>query len=291
MAGELITEGWQVEYAGVVFGVPTGREIVTMDLFSAPSIRTNDVARPQGHGNFQGDDWYGSRTFNMDIEVWGYSESDLHDRLNDVLRATTIQEEPLPLVVRIPGRSEDILLFARPIQRSNVLDIETVVGNIARFSLQWRADDPRLYAADESTLTLELQAGSEVGGQFDAGFPYSFGGVTSVGAGSANNTGTIESLPVVTITGSINNPTVRAIGPSGVARTMEFNVTLGDGQELVIDMARRTINLNGVSAYSVLADTASWFGLEPGLNSISFSGIEVAGDTPTASIVWRSASV
>lgn len=289
MASTLITEPWQVEYDGVLFGTESGLEIVSMDLFTSPTIRTNDTARPQAHGNYLGDDWYGARNFSMEIEVWGYSAVDLQQRIKKVLGATALKEQPLPMYVRIDGK-EELVLFARPIQRSNVLDIETVVGHVARFSVRWRADDPRLYTAEENVNVMSLQAAA-FGGQFDAQFDYTFGGASVTGSAILYNVGNIQSFPVVTINGPVTNPALRVIDAQGEETLLSINGTIDSNDELVLDMSARTITLNGASAYDRLNDPNSWFTLLPGNNTVTFTGITPPGEMPTATVTWRSASV
>lgn len=289
MAGNLITEDWEVEYDGVLFSTLSGVEIETIGLFTSPTIRTNDTPRPQAHGNYLGDDYYGARTFTMQVEVWGFSAEDLQQRLDTVLKATTIKAQPLPLVVRIAGR-EPLLMFARPMNRTNVLDIETTVGNVARFAVQWRADDPRIYSATENEIVLTLEA-APVGGQFDAQFDYTFGGSSLQGSAVLTNTGSIDSFPVVTIEGPVTNASLRAVLPTGQSITLSVGGTVETGEQLVIDMAKRTITIDGVSAYTRLLDPQAWFGLVPGTTNITFTGTTIQNATPTATIAWRSASV
>lgn len=303
LPGTLISEDIQVEYGGVLFGGKVGREIVNMNLFTLPSLRTNDTPRPQQDGNFIGDDYYGAKTFSMEIEVWGRDADEFQGRLAELLQATNRRRLPEELVIRLEGWPDDFLLYARPIRRSNVLNVESVIGYVARFSVEWRADNPFIFNLTEQveTATLTVTAGTG-GGQFDASFDYSFGS-SEAGQGVpttalVDNNGNAETNPIIELTGPIQNPNFTVVSPSGEVTFMQLTGTVDDVDTLVIDVANRTIILNGVSSeYQRLVDPSSWFVLAPGVSSITLGGLAVVGSLgaaspdPVATIRWRSASV
>ena len=72
MAGELITQDFQIEWNGQLLGDDTsGLEIISFTPFAYPDVRTSDQNRPLDHGLFAGVDYYGSRTITLQMEVWG----------------------------------------------------------------------------------------------------------------------------------------------------------------------------------------------------------------------------
>jgi len=292
--GDLITDNFEVEYGGVLFGGNQGREIVTMDIFTMPTLRTNDVPRPQADGEFIGDDYYGVKRFAMEVEVWGLTASDLQARLHQLLGATSRRSLPEELVVRLEGWSDDLLLFARPIRRSNVLNVETVVGHMARFAVEWRASDPIIYTKNETTVSLTIgDSGEVVGGSFDAAFNYSFGGVGASGVGSLVNTGNAEVNATIEVTGPVTNPNFIFVGPAGETTVFALIGTVEEGDTLVISTQNRTIVLNGVSVYSWLTEPDAWFTLAPGTTQVTFQGDVPGGAStfPTAEVSWRSGTV
>jgi hypothetical protein len=280
---------FQVEYQGIRFG-GNNKEIVTMDLFTAPTIRTNDVDKPQQDGEYEGDDYYGARRFSMDIELWGATPSELQGRIRELLLATAKQKVSQPLKVRLEGWNSDLTINARPIRRSGILDVEAVVGHVARFSVEWRASDPFLYEDTKShQLALATVTG---GGSFDAAFDYTFGGASSVASDTFHNAGNADAFPTITYTGPLTDPELTVMLPSGGVSVMKLIGTTPEGSTVIITSKDRLIKRDGVSIYPELTDPLSWWVLEPGFTTVEFRGTDPGGTVdPTATIAWESTTV
>lgn len=97
---------------------------------------------------------------------------------------------------------------------------------------------------------------------------------TLAGSGTATNTGDFKAAPVLTVTGAAAGPIVATNSTSG--RTVTVTTAVPGGQQLVIDFKARTILLNGVNRYDLVTGTPQWWDVDPGANTIVYSG----GGTP-----------
>jgi hypothetical protein len=100
---------------------------------------------------------------------------------------------------------------------------------------------------------------------------------TLAGAGTATNTGNFAASPTLTVTGAAAGPIVIANTTAG--KTITISTAVPGGQQLVVNFRARTILLNGVSRYDLVAATPQWFDIAPGNNTITYSG----GGTPSLS--------
>jgi len=121
--------------------------------------------------------------------------------------------------------------------------------------------DPYIYDADD--IIGEGSTGSgETGHGFDHGYPLSFGGPSvSLNEVSVFNGGNHRAYPVVTIYGPIDNPSIIANGKS-----LSFDLTLGRGDYLRVDLRKRTVVLNDItSRRNKLVAGSKWWWVEPGV--------------------------
>lgn len=93
---------------------------------------------------------------------------------------------------------------------------------------------------------------------------------TITAAGTATNTGNFKASPVLTVTGSAAGPIVIANTTAG--KTVTISTSVPAAQLLVVDFKARTILLNGVNRYDLVASTPQWFDIAPGNNTITYSG-------------------
>lgn len=138
-------------------------------------------------------------------------------------------------------------------------------GRILKYQAHLRLDDPRAY-----TQTLQTAVGARIGSGGGATMPRTFP-VTflagSNGTSAVNNTGTRPTPPVFRIYGTAVNPRVTLIG-SGA--TISIIGTVAAGNYLEVDVANRTVKLNGTSLAQGMLDSAgtTWFELPRGTSTV-----------------------
>ncbi len=288
-AGDLLTADYQVEYgpasAGVFGQGHGGTEFVSIDLWQGINIRSSDINRPLDDGEFEGEDYLGGRDIILEFELWANTEAELATRWIEVLRLTRRRRNEQPLVARLPGWPDDLLVYCRPRRRTGLtVTLETALGYKGVGSVEFHATDPRVYG-----LTLQSKGGGVAvasgGLDFDISGNFVFGDTGLSGVLDCTNEGIFPTLPVFTIVGPITNPSIEN---QTIGKLLSFSGSVLDGETLVIDAMARTILLNGTSSrYSWLDDPTEWFTLHVGGNNIVLRG--TTSGSPTITVEYRHA--
>lgn len=277
--GDLITDDLQIEFNGLLMGADsTNVEVVSFTPFEQPDVRSTDVNRPLDHGMFVGDDYYAGHVITLQGEVWGG-----WDAMRSVINAFKTGGE-LPIVWQVPTVGK-LRALVRVRKRAGLsLDTTFAVAGTSTFAVEMYATDPRVYSNTIKTAQATLAATSS-GMTFDATFDLVFGAGSSPTV-SVNNEGTFETRPLIRINGQVDNP---SLINETTGKTLAFTGSLAAGDYLDIDFLNRTVLLNGTaSRYSWVNDSAGWWTLQPGVNSIRLGG-SPGSPTPTADITWRDA--
>lgn len=122
------------------------------------------------------------------------------------------------------------------------------------FDIPLLAEDPRILAVTPTTITPP---------------------------GTATNNGNFRAAALLTVLGPAAGPIVISNTVSGVLRTITVSTAIPSGQSLVIDFKARSVLLNGVNRYDLVTTTPQWWNVQPGANTIAYSG----GGTPT--LTWQ----
>jgi hypothetical protein len=107
---------------------------------------------------------------------------------------------------------------------------------------------------------------------------------------NAVNSGSIDTRPVLTITGPVVAPTVSALYPDGTLRQLIYSQDLVSGDVLVIDTDAHTVLLNGsVSRRRFMTVSAGWPTIPAG-SSVNFQfQSSTYNATAMLAATWRSA--
>lgn len=150
------------------------------------------------------------------------------------------------------------------------------------FLIQLEAGDPLIYRTDggdshSANISRVVQGGYVT--------PYIL--PVSWDSGSSGtivaNGGDSVAYPVITLTNAALNPSV-----TNQITNEIFKLTLSmlAGDVVVIDMANRTVKLNGSSIMGNKTSDSTWWGLQPGNNPVVLNS-DSAGDAVTGVLVWR----
>lgn len=289
MAGELITQDWQMEYRGTLLGSGTPYEIVQVTgLMDLPEIQVSDRLRLRRHGLSPGDDFAGRRSVVATFEVDAPTVADLNSYLSTITALTRPGLEESPLSLQVPGVAEGGIrrLNVRPRRRSIPVNLDLFYG-LPMVTVEFVATDPRVYT-HSSYLSLTALPSGGGGLLFPATPPLTFVESTETGDVNAENIGSFPVNPVIRIDGPITDPTIENLEQG---KTIELSTTLALGQYLLIDTESRTVLLNGTaSRYSSLLPTSEWWDLAPGDNTIRFRSSTNTEDA-VLSVSYRSAWV
>lgn len=288
MAGELITEDWEMEYDGLLLGGDSPYSIASIDgLMDLPEVLTSDAHRLKANGLYAGDDHLGGRSVTVVIEVWG-DEDTFDAAMSALMGVTRPGDHEKPLVFRIPGVAGGGLreVHCRPRKR-NITVGRDFYYKIPIVTVDFYATNPYIFSNEQGEEYIGLAGGGTLGLLFDLEFDASFGGLPTDGHASCVNEGSVDAYPIITITGPCVNPRIENASAS---KSLGFDLTLADGDELVIDTYERTVILNGTaSRYNTIEVGSQWFSFSPGNNTVRFTASTLT--TATAAIRWRSAWV
>ena len=244
-----------------------------------PPVRLELANRPQRDGTFDAPSFRGARVITLEGTAVA-PDPEAKERAKDRIAAVLADGSALrPLTVR------ELLTTRQAMVR---LSAETKVVDQTpssfTWSLQLTAPDPVRYGAEQRTAICGLPLpGTGVAFPI-ASWPLDFGEPAG-GSMALANAGTVTTWPVWTISGQCVQPVIR---DAATGRTLGFRLTMTGGDMLVVDVAARTIKLNGASRRAALLPGSTWFGLPAGTTGIEFDALRT--DAPAVlSVAWRDA--
>lgn len=148
--------------------------------------------------------------------------------------------------------------------------------------IQLTAGDPLFYSTDgggEQTATVQRVAEGGYVTPYILPVEWAIGGQPTI----VLNSGNANYYPVITLHDEALNP---VITNQATGESFGLDLSMLDGDEVVIDMYNRTVTLNGSDILGNKADGSIWWALFPGNNPIMLE-TDTADDPVTATITWR----
>jgi len=246
---------------------------------STPPVRLELANRPQRDGAFDAPSFRGARVITVEGTAVA-PDPDTRERAKDRLAAVLADGSGLAELV-----VQERLVARRAMVR---LSAETKIADATPYSFDWSiqltAPDPIRYGVEQYAASCGLpQPGAGIA--FPIGqWPLDFG-ASGGGSMTLTNAGTVTTWPRWTITGPCDQPVIRH---ATTGRSLGIGLPLYDGDVLVVDVAARTVRLNGASRRAALLPGSAWFGLPPGITGVEFDAQRT--DTPAVlSATWRDA--
>lgn len=155
-------------------------------------------------------------------------------------------------------------------------------GYLSDFLIQFTAGDPLFYSTDggdeQSALVTRVAEGGYI-------TPYILPVIWEAGGAPTVvvNNGNANYYPTVTLHDEALNPIITNLA---TGESFGLNLSMLDGDEVVIDMYNRTVTLNGSDILGNKTDDSIWWALLPGNNPIMLE-TDTADDPITAVITWR----
>lgn len=274
---------WEMSYNGLTFGGTTDYGLIQIDGLNPPDARIDEIEKAGDHGSFIYAQFLTARTITISGDVTGADEFEFDININRLRAAFAPQTDPQPLSMSIPGGApKQIICLPTKVQFPVAFEYQMFYET---WTVELMAPDPRIYADASSTSDLFPAIANGIG--FNLAFNVNFGGTSGGGlTGAIYNNGTFPTLPVVTLYGPINDP---ILTNQTTGQALLLNIHLGATERLTLDFGAKTIVLgNNSSRYSSLATGSSWWSLQPGANTVQFSGTGIAGST-RASFIYRDA--
>lgn len=234
--------GVTVQLGSVLLGMVDGAGVAWtinsdgLQGWDSADVRTQYTDRQADHGSWAGPTYLAARVITLAGTIVAPSQGALYAAMDQLSAAVALADTLL--TVNEPVARQAV------VRRSGKLLLAPVTDRIATYSALLTAADPRRYSTT-------LQGAS-------TGLPIPSGGLTApvtapvvVAPGTPSgeitltNTGSITTLPVLTLTGPLTPPTAVLVQyPDGSVRQLVYSDALVAGDVLVLDCQARTAILN-----------------------------------------------
>lgn len=267
-AGDLIWRAGQAELRGLLLGPGTPYVTDGWSGLGLPPVRAGDEEREGADGSTGGFDTYSHRSIAATVAIMAADRDELivaRDALAAAMARTRSPRATVPFAVRLGAGVRVLQVRPRrlelPWEGWTPTDGLTVGGAFEVVAL-----DPFAYALTPTVATAVIAD--------DA----------SSATVEAANLGTARSLPTVTFDGPATDPQLTNLDTGDAIRT---DVTLGPSDQLTVDVAAGTMDLNGQPVWVGAADYLPAT-IEPGVQQLSYSRTG-GGISSTATIAWSDA--
>jgi hypothetical protein len=213
-----------------------------------------------------------------------YADTATMETYFDTLKANWAPSTSLiPLYFKSPGVDER-LLFVKPLGCRYDWESMRRYG-CADIQFKAYAEDPRIYTAEEQVVVINYGGEAGTGFAFSLGFDFSFGPAIPPTGANIPVGGSRPTPATLTIVGPITSP---VITNDTLGVSLAFNLTMTASDTLVIDLANRTVLLNGQNRRNTLL-VPNWFFLSPGSTFLRFGGGNGTGSSLTVRYrdAWR----
>jgi phage-related protein len=168
--------------------------------------------------------------------------------------------------------------------------MDVIAPNHGKYQITLVAPDPYLYDAgngvDPDSGWNELPIYKLIGGGYVTEYDMPVQWTPGTTPAIATNIGDVIIYPQFKIVGKVQNPRIINYNAN---KYVQVNITTtSDTDEIIIDMAQRTITLNGGNILSYRSDNSTWWGLEQGNNTIEFTS-DGSSDVNFGVLRWRTA--
>lgn len=272
---------FQLGDTGQLMGSGLTYDVVSIDGLDMPEFRVIEQDRDGSDGSYV----FAGFTKSRSIAVNGFILFNPADPFTtiDALKANwQPTTTALPFYFRPRGLGQRVA-FGFPLGVRYVIDSQFNAGYIA-FQAQMLCEDPRIYdslAIQVGPTGMAVTTGGRI---YPKTYPHAYGTVNTGGTIFVNNAGNTLSFPTLIISGAATTPVVENLTDDSL---MQFNISLGTGDQLAIDTALRTVKLNGADRIDVLKGT-EFIKLQPGQNTLLFraQNFTVSG---TLTVLYRNA--
>lgn len=242
-------------------------------------IRTSSFLFSGRSGGLVTDQFFGFRTIVINGRIGSNtSTQQSHKEDREAMQAACPIGETIPIYITV---------FSGETYRidANVTDLKMEYrqrGYMSDYLLQLTAGDPYFYTTDGGD-----EQSANVDHTVEGGYitPYILPVIWAEGGQPVVvlNSGVATVYPVITLSNGATNP---VITNQTTGESFALDMTVLDGEVVVIDMRQRTVTLNGVSIMGNKTDDSIWWGLVPGNNSILLDS-DSGSDPMTGVITWR----
>lgn len=166
---------------------------------------------------------------------------------------------------------------------------EGYAGRTVKYSVTLVGADPRVYSATLKSSSYDPTGSLSGGGMtLPMVFPLTFSSTTATEL-YLSNQGQTPTPPIFTVKGPVANP---IIDNDTTAESIYLLYTLGAADTVIIDVAARTVTLNGAIRQDLFdASRSKWFELGRGETRVRLRGSNMAAGQTLLTVTFRDARV
>jgi hypothetical protein len=255
-----------------------------------PELTNGSAARPRRHGMWPGGMLAPKRVVTVELEILADPiEGTVTKNLKELRKAMVLQDKESPLAVDL---DYDLGLEEINARVSDfVVPMRQGYGVRRTAFIEFTATDPRRYTMPWQTKKFGTRTRMPVP-VYPVKYPKPYVTYGNPGDLSVVNEGGIATPPVFRIVGPIIRPSITLTDTLQGTRKVNFDVTVGSGQELVIDTQAGTARMGATSYYgdtrgALIEDML----INPGISTIHFAGTGNNSQNARLTVEWRSANL
>lgn len=256
-----------------ISGAWLNTEIAGLEM---PTIRTSSGNFAGRDGGYVGAQYYSARDITIQGTIFSSDTATLEQaRIN--IQAALLGSSVTMGILTNAGNSYTVYC--------NLLDFQMPIKQglfNAPFKIELLAPDPTIYSNSSATIPVNVPKVTSGGYNYPVVYPvvYAAGTLPT----TITNAGNILVYPIITLTGIATNPMVTN---NTTLQFFSLALTTGSSDQIIINMAQRTVLLNGSSIFADIIGGSTWWSLKSGGNAISLSSAG-GGDTVSSTISWQS---
>ncbi len=248
-----------------------------------PQIRANTVPRVAASGEVDYTQTFGASTVALAFKILP-AEGVSAPASVDELRSWQDPRLRPRLVYTLVGLEERELTLS-PRQAGSPFGFDVLRSSNPMVQLQWLNPEGRSFDSVETTVEMVPNSGLGAGRTYPTTYSRTYAALVPP-FWEPDIDGTIETYPVATIHGPVQNPKLTNLT---TGQTVGFDsYSLQIGETLVVDFAAKTVKLNGVTNVRSSLTQRDWWALRRGINQIAFDTDQYGAQTKTV-FVFRNA--
>ncbi len=216
LPGQFIDGPWQIEWAQTVFGRAPYYILSVTGWDDLPEVDSGNAPRSARHGSWPGRDFAQERTVEAVLAISDDATGFVTSR-RDLRRLLNVSEDGSQSHLVVRTDTEVLRVKAKVVSRQMPPDHYS--QGFTQVSVRWVCADPRRYDLQQQSVTI-----------------------APGGAEFVVNDGDIATSPILKINGPIVGP---VITNETLDRVLRFDITLADGEQLLVDTDAGTVTLDG----------------------------------------------
>jgi len=240
-----------------------------------PDTRTSSFENAGADGGQIPDQYYGMRQIPISFELIA-DTCQQHDELRAIVENSLPIRQSVEVVLQTPtGKRFGTI--------AKVIDVDPLIihDKRSRYTIELRSPDSLLYDyTNGNALEIDIDKAKAGGFTLPVTLPVIFRGGSL--PSTVTNSGTVTVKPLITLTGSAINPIITNVT---TGQFIKLNLTMVEGDVVVIDTSNQTVTLNGGNIRNSVDPLSKFWFLPPGNNQIQLESTSQS-DTLMANIKW-----